>query len=643
MNDARKTYPIRPCACGTGSVYGHWCLTPDDPEHASLSPVWGIDVRSVTPHGQPNPMARTMAVLVVSGQTLLYANPVINPSSDVDEFTALLHAALEAAERSTRITPAAVFVRNPDVAELLGDQLSPRGIPVAAVARPSSASCVGDEYDAALSAGRRTPQVAPPPLWSTWSVSPSCVSRLFSAAASFHDAEPWMAVDDENCLVIDTTRGTTLYAAVLGANRRGTKSTKRPGLVLSACEDDLELGMHDDQNASSIASLRAAGTPADAIPNRFAKPCAWLTFEPATELPPAMHAEIVRMGWRVRPNAFPRVIAMNTPADGMADTDIMDLVDVLEALPRFLDAQKMAKHTHNDKPVERTDPFNGVTLRLHKGWLRELNQIRRTKRSHDVTVFSCGPSGPHARPGQYFTTDDDLVDCAATERALVDDILALEMDGDDDTEHAAVPSDEQRKVLDALVDYMVFQVRAPIAAITALDLSHFLDMEWPRHTDSFIETRRMLDVLRDLFAHLTVGGIFCRFYTEVLADEQGLGTRCIRYAKASESPDALADWMSEIEAALRPTWLTPRSRLTSGGINWRKANGPKGRALWHELSRTWLKWRDEIVHAGVNCMRTPLIFLVACQRQWERAPHAGYGGLSPAEVVAEEAGRGGRA
>jgi hypothetical protein len=188
-----------------------------------------------------------------------------------------------------------------------------------------------------------------------------------------------------------------------------------------------------------------------------------------------------------------------------------------------------------------------------------------------------------------------------------------------------------------LVDYMVFGARAPLAAITDVDLRRFLFGQWPRKTDSFIETAELVESLRLFFSCLVFHDLFCLIWSdEILDDTRRLARRCIMYAHVANTPDGLAAWELELEEGLEEVWLTPRRQLSKGGVNWREANGPVGRELWHELSRLWLKWYDEIVGADATTVRCFLDLLEACQAQWERTPKAAYGGLSPAQIVENE-------
>jgi hypothetical protein len=89
------------------------------------------------------------------------------------------------------------------------------------------------------------------------------------------------------------------------------------------------------------------------------------------------------------------------------------------------------------------------------------------------------------------------------------------------------------------------------------------------------------------------------------------------------------------DAPVRRVGTASRARAERAAPGSRTAR-PVRRDLWHELSRLWLKWHDEILGTDAGGGRSFMQLYEACQARWERTPQAAYGGLSPAQIVEGE-------
>ena len=619
------------CPCGAGASVGHRCLGAADVANIATSPVWVVDVIRVTPPGPGDPAARTMAVLVAADDVLLYAHLLTNPPAEPDAFAELLHGALASAERSTGLTPAGVVVRNRKVAAALSGRLEQRGIVVAACELPHVMGRVARAYDTALSgSSHETPDVAPPPTWGAWGLDHRRVGRLFRVAQAFHTCEPLRQIIQGHTLDISTARGSRWHAALLGTPDQNT------GVVLCKTVLDLIQGFKTKGAEQYHAVMHGLGAPTNVIPNSFSTPSLWLSLEPEASLPLPMQFEVAHRRWPVSPGAYPRLLAMNTPGNGVSMDDLNDLIDVLEAVPRFVSARRtmIARTVEFGGTLAWTDTITGLKVQFAGG------DLVAAEMTANMRAESRGVIGPHesgARPGVRYAAGDDLAACATIERKIVAQFVEWAQHHDEGPHVSETEAERHGRFALLLVDYMVFGARAPLAAITEVDLRRFLHGEWPRKTDSFIETAELVESLSLFFRYLPFHDLYCWIWPEeILDDTRRLARRCIMYAQLSDTPDRLAAWKLELEEELEKVWLTPRRQLSNGGVNWREANGPLGRELWHELSRLWLKWYDEIVGTDATTVRSFLNLFEACQAQWERAPKAAYGGLSPAQIVEGE-------
>ena len=105
---------------------------------------------------------------------------------------------------------------------------------------------------------------------------------------------------------------------------------------------------------------------------------------------------------------------------------------------------------------------------------------------------------------------------------------------------------------------------------------------------------------------------------------------------APSDPDMTA-WLHRLDARLEERGLTPPAK-TDGehGAVWADTVGPQRNALWHELSRRWIAWRDEAIRVGMLRDYEIADALAECRRRWEHAPRPQNGGLTPMQIVERE-------
>jgi hypothetical protein len=88
-----------------------------------------------------------------------------------------------------------------------------------------------------------------------------------------------------------------------------------------------------------------------------------LTFDRRADLPPRMRKEILAAGWEVAgPDAYPSLIAINTPGGGVIAAQGADLAAALRAVPAFVNEFRDELRNWMGERLEWRDPETGVKL-----------------------------------------------------------------------------------------------------------------------------------------------------------------------------------------------------------------------------------------------------------------------------------------
>lgn len=179
-----------------------------------------------------------------------------------------------------------------------------------------------------------------------------------------------------------------------------------------------------------------------------------------------------------------------------------------------------------------------------------------------------------------------------------------------------------------------------LAAVTELDLRVFLYDWFPRKVRT---TRTAADTmrasLRRFVEHLGAReGIVCPWARAILRDRTAFQARWDDFPGGFWWDAGVAEWRSELQADLDQRVMLPSDALAGVG-EWGETMGPE-EARWRAgLQREWLRWRDEVIHAGERSPPAVWQELVRRQAEWERQPRASLGGRSVSEVVRRERAR----
>lgn len=253
-----------------------------------------------------------------------------------------------------------------------------------------------------------------------------------------------------------------------------------------------------------------------------------------------------------------------------------------------------------------------------------------------LLTTSC-PQGPAARVGEYYPLGQDLTGVLAGERAIVEKFLVSLTSGDQGW--VPVPADvagaHARRVA-LFADYLVLSARVSVLAMTEVDIRRYLYCEWPETNDSICEASRFLASFDLFFEYLDFAhGLSWPNARRALRETAIFGERCMSCPRAGASDPATVAWNESVEEYLRDGVLLPEPEI-SGGAQWADSGGPRRNALWQELSRRWIVWHDDAMHAGITWKMFIENALYECQSRWEHAPRLRDGGLSAAQIVERE-------
>lgn len=337
-----------PCPCGSGKKYKACCLkldrgNPTPPggmpirEAASRATSWQVDLMPIPARFDDDPGARPAAVMVTAAGLVIFTEVLARPSAEVDDIATELERAIGKAVENVGALPATLEVREPEVAEVLGERLAAAGSPV-----PVRAAVL-DELEEAIAAlnrsmgGSPTPYVATSPdLWEGWGQPAEWIARLFRRGAAYYRAELWKYFDDFPPITAYMPAGHRWYLSVLGS------AGEEFGLALHSDADDIDQ-MLDGSLSSPGGRILA------------------VTFDTPRRLPRAMRKEVARAGWEIASaKAYPFLIAIGTPAGGLRRSDAADLIAVVGAMTAWAEAIEREGESLADEPWQ--DPQTGIEL-----------------------------------------------------------------------------------------------------------------------------------------------------------------------------------------------------------------------------------------------------------------------------------------
>jgi SEC-C motif len=351
-----------PCPCGSGRKYKDCCL-PHDPErqHSTGQPSrdafraaretlvaarsedwWEADVLPLPWTLGDDPDARPSLLAVMAGNLVVHSEVLRRPSGEESEVAAVLLAAVEDAAELVGRLPRDLAVRHPEVAVHMDPRLRVQGCSVRAEPHLSHLDRMAVEM--AYRGDTTTERVSRlvlsrPDTWGAWGLEPALVGRIFAAASDFWRAAPWDVFLPFDIVEAGLPDGAAWYVAILGA------PGPPRGVVLYADFDDCQTSASSD----SLSDL------VEKVEDRFYT----VMFEGAASLPRPMRREVARGAWPVaEPAAYPRLMAVNTPAGGLSREDAAMLATVMDGVASLV--RRNRDEILDDRWRTWADPSSGV-------------------------------------------------------------------------------------------------------------------------------------------------------------------------------------------------------------------------------------------------------------------------------------------
>lgn len=609
--------------------------------------VWAIDAVPLPVRIANEPVGRDCALLVTADDMVLAAEierePPSEPEAVAEFFVTALTAVVAAVGRTAPkpgAWPAKVWVRHAIVAAALAPLLAPYGTEVGIsarlpfldnAARSLRASMLGDPWtdlDGPILPPDAPPELARaignggitlmslPETWAAWGLPDAVIAVLLDAARAFHAAAPWRRLSNEQALwvtdSIDADRQWTL--SVLGAGKQVF------GIALYGSDDDfLRMFTLDDPHAM----LRGLD---DAVLS--------LSFDRRAEVAPALRQEFKRKRWPVVPlDLYPKLTVTNTPAGGLSLAQAGLITRVLGATVRFT-----ARHTGDldeydaSNPLRYDDAESGLALRYEGDRTRELD-------GHFAVPCTLTPgnaTGPLADALAVNPHDVDVDTWLETARAPLAAFHAWL--------HASAPhgqrAEKKREArhtrdADLFFDFLTGYQRASLSAVHEVDLRIFLYDWFP---SKVLGAQRslpaMLAALQQLFEWMAIDGIVCPWAGPLLADRASVEARITSKPNGLSVQLAGSAWRDQLYHDLVGRVMYPDAMAVDGD-ELPEYTGPLEAALFGELQRLVLHWREDAIAGGVTESSAVAHAVCARQRKWEKAKHAGFG-RSPSAIIRAE-------
>jgi len=617
-----------PCPCGSGRKFkrchgNHADGTPPALSVADGGEAGGAPGARPTPHPEArwevdllplpitigsDPDARPVILLVVGDGYVLHQQALNQPPSDPVEVAGLLLRGVRAVVDRVGSWPPVVAVRTPALAAALSAAAG--SVPARIETGPLP------EFDEAsrglfafLGPGLedRPLGLSSPETWKGWGLPAGMIADLFSAAADYYHARPWRTITDETLLQADCPTGHQWTACILGNG--GIEF----GLALYQDPEDLERQFMATDPHRAMSELRGAVLS--------------LTFGRRDELPKVMRKEILAAGWTVAgPEAYPVLMALNTPGGGVTATQIADLRDVLRALGPMARQWDTELGSAGPETFAWTDAGSGVTLTMISAphFDSELWPV-------PITLHSALPAGPAADPAAALERRDPAVLRETWEAVLTLFVHQLHQE-------LALPTVLQhgRNVV-LFLSFLADIEEIPVEALTEHDLRSFL-YDWVhRGAKSATPDLRAMPVSLERFFRFlsTACGLECPWAWEILADRETFRVRHETWPGGFENERAIGAWITVLTLDLEARVLLPELDMANGG-EWGATMGQDEEALHRELRRRWLLWRDEVIAAGQVLPAEVRGELIRRQRAWELAPHPAHKGKPPVDVIQRE-------
>lgn len=353
-----------PCPCGSGRKYKQCCQQQDRAawaeesganrlgrqyrQAAAAEPDWEADAVPIMARFEESGSPRPVMLIVTAGEFIVHADIRGRLPGETADVAAALERAVTAAARDVGAFPERLRVRHDDVAAALAPLLAERGVEVRgggvpvleATAHAMLESVVGVAF---------WPPVCRADTWSGWDLPRPLVAELFTAAAHYYIRAPWTDAANLQAPRATLPSGRAWTCGMLG------NAGEEFGLALYSEESDLF------RTAMPIAPSK----PFDGVRGRIIS----VTFDRPAEVHPDMRREVRMRRWNVAgPAAIPTLMTVNTPAGGIAQDDVRDLIDLFGALPLFVQKHRRAllAEERSGTPVQIIDwvePDSGIAFR----------------------------------------------------------------------------------------------------------------------------------------------------------------------------------------------------------------------------------------------------------------------------------------
>jgi hypothetical protein len=623
-----------PCPCGSGKKY-KLCHGPVDaereqrerrlglvadeapadrrrlslPADAEVPDLWEIDLVPLLASLEDDPAARLVAVLVVAGEFVLHAGVLDRPPAEPEELAPVVADAVAEAIAVAGKPPAHVRLRHASVAAALAPLVAPKGIQVATARDLPAADVASRSMREHISGG--DPRIEPashPRSWAGWRLRDDQVARLHAASAAYYRAAPWTTTVDDEQIRATLPNGDAWNAIVLG------NAGEEFGLALYASMEDLEDLYADEDPPEALTALRDAVIA--------------LTFAAKDDIDAITRKEIRKASWDIAgPAAYPVLMVLGTPGGGLTPRQADDLIALLEAIPRFI-----AAGGSKDSWI---DPESGATLAF----------VRRPSEPEDYlwplpdSPTVSGPEGPGARPGARIADVEERATGALKEQLLAAFTTFLTTPAEGPRLARATAEQHARAVV-TFVDFLFWYQQIPPEAITEYDLRDFLYRWYPRKVmDTEAGARALPGALEHFFHFLErARGVRCPWAEAILEDRDAFMDRWHERRESLGDPDAGQRWDAELTLDLDARLFLPMSGHGTG-IEWGDYAGEVEAALFDELLRLWLAWRDELIRSGAKTYEDLVGGLLEREMAWAKAPNALAKGKSPARAIAREQAR----
>jgi len=538
-----------PCPCGSGRKYKRCCMPPNegtrsgelflrleggahsrrslfDPARRSeLSDVWELDAVPFPSRFMDDPAARPVAIVVGSGPFVVHARLLNRAPAEPDDLARVLAAEIAVAIDVAGQLPVRIDVRHASMAAALRPLLLPRGINVRAVPTLTTLHEAAQGLVAHLAGGADAPMASLPETWAGWDLPRDSVARLFRAAAAYYRARPWQLVADDRPIVASLAHGDVWYAVILG------NAGQEFGVAL----------YHDPEDVASVYYERDLRRAINALRGSMLS----ITFAAKDDLPPRVRREVRDAGWEIAgPAAYPLLMVLGTPGGGVRQSQIEQLIALLDCVPRFV----IAVHA-DEARAEWLEPWTDEASGAALSFAGVDASPATTLWDVPDQLTPCGPVGPGARPEASLRTASDEEREELVRRTLD----RFTQHCQTDRSFAAVSQKAAQKhagVARLFLHFITGCQEIPPSAVTEFDLREFLYNWYPRKVmASEQEARAVYGSLRRFFAFLAEAhSIECPWADPILRNRDAFIE--MWYSSRGLSPEgANDDWLAPFTAA----------------------------------------------------------------------------------------------